>query len=150
MANSIAVVGTGKPTVAQTVKELLDLEKAISAKIAEVKTGMRQAVRDTKPLNGVKEESYGTLRYGIVNFSAFNDQKQNQNKVLATEYFLQSSQADLVCSAIDGAPRMEALFNRLKTLVAEKRVRKDKVSYPLNPNTVEVLEQIITEMEESE
>lgn len=98
------------------------------------------------PITGVIKMS-DNPRVSIVSFATLSKTTDN----LTASYYHAASQADLVSKKIKSINTPDQLMEQL-TLMAERRcvTLNSKVTYNLNPTTVSVLQNILTELQKED
>ena len=124
-----------------TVKKALQREVELVMLLSQLKTEIIDAVKEAKPLPGVKPIGDGKLNCAVVRLNALRENSFN----LSAEYYLPSSQADAVKTRISGAKTVTELIARVTDIVETKSVKANGTTLQLNNSTIEALKKYAKE-----
>lgn len=127
----------------ESILNALETEQQLHNMVEGLKKEVVQEVRTTSPLDGVKPIEGTSLRCAMVSSSAIFASK---GLVMAADYYIQDSQADIVQAAISPCQSVRGLMDRLQNMSETSRVSTGGASGSmLNEQTVSAISKFVTE-----
>lgn len=119
------------------INEVCSLEKQISELVAEIRNKIVDDVRSTQ-MEGVRHVS-SSPHVCVVKLSTIS----KNNSILAPEYYLQDSQADLISQKLASITTASALMKTVQDIIDSRSVKIGANRHTLNPATLSVLQRFM-------
>lgn len=118
-----------------TIKEVLEVEKSVAQMVQDLKKKIAQAV-EQRPLEGVNH-----IAPNIITLKA----SSIQHNVWSPEYYIQEAQARNVEQALSSITTASAFVNKVRDIIDQRCVKIGANRFPLNDNTIVVLQEYLEE-----